>query len=126
MEPAKKIGIWMDYHTAHVMEFSERPKEIDTIVSKLSGNVKAKGENYLHSKERHLRADYFKKIANVILKYDKALLFGPTYAKTELLNIVSADPRFFQIKVHLKETGKMTLIQRNEFIYEFFSSPLLR
>jgi cysteine synthase len=42
MNSTKKIGIWMDYSKAHIMELSERPHEIAIIESKF--------ETKLHSK----------------------------------------------------------------------------
>lgn len=130
MNTPKKLGIWMDYATAHIMEFSETPKEIQTIESNFSSEEKAsglaKGEKHLHTKERQYKSDYFKKIASIILNYDKVLLFGPTHAKAELFNMMCEDQRFLKVKTHLKEAGKMTLNQRNKFIHDHFSSPLYK
>lgn len=130
MNSNTKIGIWMDYSTAHIMEFSEKPHEIKTIEStfatKLKSKEKERGERHLHAVAKQCQADYFKKIAANILNYDKVLLFGPTHAKTELFNMLSEDHRFFKIKTYLKDAGKMTLNQRNRFIYEHFTSPLYK
>lgn len=130
MESSKKIGVWMDYASAHIMIFSEKPHEIETIASKFSSDEKAsglaKGEKHLHSKERQFKTDYFKEIAKVLLAYNKVLLFGPTNAKIELFNLLSEDNRFIKTKIHLKETSKMTLNQRNKFIHDHFSSPLYK
>jgi len=130
MKISKKIGVWMDYSIAHIMEFSEIPFEVKTIESKILSNKNdsesAKSEKHLHSKERQVKMDYFKQIANAIVAYDKVLLFGPTNAKTEFLNLLSDDKRFFKIKIHMKETSKMTLNQRNKFINDHFASPLYK
>lgn len=130
MTLSKKVGVWMDYSIAHIMEFSEKPFEVKTIESKFSSSDKAnglaKGEKHLHSKEKQFKIDYFKQIASELLLYDKVLLFGPTNAKTELYNLLSEDNRFLKTKMHLKETSKMTLNQRNKFILEHFSSPLYK
>ena len=69
---------------------------------------------------------YFNKIANIILNYKKVLLFGPTNAKVELFNMLSEDQRFFKIKTYLKESGRLTLNQRNRFIRQHFSSPVYK
>jgi hypothetical protein len=130
METSKKVGVWMDYAIAHIMEFSEKPFEVKTIESKFSSNEKAgglaKGEKHLHSKEKQCKTDYFKAIAKVLMAYDKVLLFGPTNAKTELFNLLSEDNHFFKTKIHLKETNKMTLNQRNKFLHDHFASPLYK
>lgn len=130
MKTAKKIGIWMDYSIAHIMEFSEEPLEVKTIESEFTHEEKekklAKGESFMFNKEKQLHSDYYKKIEDVILKYDKILLFGPTNAKKELFNLIEEDNRFSKIKINVKETDKMSLNQRHAFISEHFSSPLYK
>lgn len=130
MKTAKKLGIWMDYSTAHIMEFSEKPFEVKTIESRFTQQEKektvAKGESHLHHKEQHLQSEYFKEIAQVILNYDKVLLFGPTNAKSELFNILSKDHRFEKLKIHVEETDKMDAHEKQAFINGHFSSPLYR
>lgn len=118
----------MDHSIAHLIEFSENSFEIETIETKFTHEKKekslAKGESFMHNKEQQTLADYFKKIAKIILNYDKVLLFGPTSAKTELFNILREDDRFAKIKIHIKDTDKMNAHQRERFINEHFSSPL--
>ncbi|MDN3677811.1 hypothetical protein QWY90_10870 [Flavobacterium paronense] len=130
MNGTKKVGVWMDYASAHIMEFSETPFEVKTIKSKFSSNEKAnglaKGENHLHSKERQFKADYFKEIAKFLLAYNKVILFGPTNAKTELFNLLSEDNSFFNTRIHLEETSKMTLNQRKKFVHDHFVNPLYK
>jgi stalled ribosome rescue protein Dom34 len=130
MKEIKKLGIWMDHSTAHLIEFSENPFEIITIESKFTHEEKekslAKGESFMHHKEQQLLSNYFKKIAKIILNYDKVLLFGPTNAKAELFNLLSEDNRFEKIKMCIKETDKMNAYQRQNFITEHFSSPLYK
>jgi hypothetical protein len=128
MKSIKKLGVWMDHSTAHLMEFSETPFEIETIESKFTHEEKekslTKGESFMHHKKQQLLSEYFKKISKVILNYDKVLLFGPTNAKSELFNLLSEDNRFVKIKMCIKETDKMNAHQRQNFINEHFSSPL--
>jgi stalled ribosome rescue protein Dom34 len=130
MKYLKKVGVWMDYSMAHIMEFSEKPFEIKTIESKFLSNEKGNGlakmEKHLQSKERQFKIDFFKQIANVLLAYDKVLLFGPTNAKTEFYNLLNQDHRFLKIKIYKKETSKMTMNQRNQFIHDHFTSPLYK
>ena len=130
MKSTKKLGIWMDHSTAHLMKFSETPFEIETIESKFTHEEKekklAKGESFMHHKEQQMQSDYFKKIAKVILIYDKVLLFGPTNAKSELFNLLAEDNRFVKIKICIKDTDKMNAHQRQDYINEHFSSPLYK
>ncbi|CAM4259848.1 hypothetical protein [Flavobacterium terrigena] len=128
MATTKKLGVWMDYSSARIMEFSENTHEIETIESKFKSKLKSKerGEKHLHLIADQCKADYFKKITSIISKYDKVLLFGPTDAKKELFNKLSEDHRFVKIRIYLKQTGKMTLNQRNRYLFNYFSSPLYR
>lgn len=130
MKANKKIGIWMDHSSAHIIEFSVNSFEVETIESKFTHLEKekslAKGESHLHQKEQHFLADYFKRIAKVILNYDKVILFGPTNAKTELFNYLSEDNRFVKIKIYIEETDKMNAFQRQNFIDDYFSNPLYK
>jgi hypothetical protein len=126
MNLSKQIGIFMNYSTAHIMEFSEKPNEIGIIESKFESKFikeKNKGENYLYSLAKQCKSDYFKKIASTILEYDKVLLFGPTCAKTELFNMLCENDLFFKVEIFLEETGSLTQKQRNKYIHEYFACP---
>jgi hypothetical protein len=127
MNTSKTIGIFMNYTSAHIMLFSEKPLEIQTIEAKFSSKwrkEKDKSEKFLCTLARHCKEDYLKNIAAIILQYDTVLLFGPTDAKTELFNMLSDDHRFYKIKTYIKETRQMTLNQRNRFLQEHFAGPL--
>ena len=120
----KKVGVWMDHSIAHLMEFSKHPFEITTIESKFTPEQKIgsakKRQNNLHNKEKEEQTKYFKKIMNVISKYNEIILFGPTDAKQELFNIVVTDNRFQNSKVLVKQTDKMTPIQQEAFVTGYF------
>ena len=125
MEIEKKLGIWMDHASAHIMEFTANAVEIKTIESKFTHQAKefslSKSENLMHTKEQHEQADYYKKIGHVIKKYNEVILFGPTEAKVELLNILRADHLFSKIKIEVQQTDKMSENQQHTFVKEYFS-----
>ena len=75
----------------------------------------------MHNKEQHEQSEYYKEIATVIRNYDDVILFGPTDAKVELVNILKADHHFVNIKIEVKETDKMTENQEHAFVSEYFS-----
>ena len=122
---AKKIGIWMDHSTANVIEFKPDVMETKIILSKFTHEAKehslSKSENLMHNKEQHLQADYYKELGEVIKNQEEVLLFGPTDAKVELLNMLRADHRFEKIKIETKSTDKMTEHQQHAFVKEYFS-----
>jgi len=52
--------------------------------------------------------------------YDEVLLFGPTNAKNELVNILKVDHHFDEIKIEVKPADKMTENQQLAFVKEHF------
>jgi stalled ribosome rescue protein Dom34 len=125
MKTTKKLGIWMDHSMAHLMEFTSKHFEIETIESKLSNQEKitisSKSENSNFSKEKKQLFDYYKKIGETIKNYKRVILFGPTNAKIELFDLLSEDTRFLKIKFEIKDTDKMTQNQQHTFVKEYFS-----
>lgn len=116
----------MDNSSAHLIEFTNNDMETKTIKSKFSHDVKvhslSKSEDLMHNKEQHQQSDYYKKLGEVIKNYDEVLLFGPTNAKSELLNILKEDHLFAKIKIEVKSTDKMTENQQQAFVKDHFSN----
>nr|WP_315165948.1 hypothetical protein [uncultured Flavobacterium sp.] len=125
MKTTKKLGIWMDHSMAHLMEFTSKHFEIETIESELSNQEKmaslAKSENSNFSKERKQLFEYYKKIGEAIKNYKRVILFGPTDAKIELFDLLSEDTRFLKIKFEIKDTDKMDVNQQHNFVKKYFS-----
>ena len=128
MKTEKDLGIWMDHQDAHLMEFTIDPIETKTIESKFTHEEKeqtlGRSENLMHNKEQHEQADYYKELGEIIRNYDDVVLFGPTDAKVELLNILRKDHRFAHIKIEIKQADKMTENQKHAFVKEYFSNRL--
>jgi hypothetical protein len=120
----KKLGIWMDHASAHVMEFTDTIIT-RTIVSDSTHEEKEKtlqkGESMMHNKEQQQQSDYYKKLGETIKNFNEVLLFGPTDAKVELLNILKADMHFDKIKIETMQSDKMTENQEHAFVREYFS-----
>jgi stalled ribosome rescue protein Dom34 len=66
-----------------------------------------KSEHSMHNKEQHQTSGYYKELGKLIAQYDYVLLFGPTNAKSELLNFLRADHRFDHIKFVIKSADKL-------------------
>jgi len=124
MENIKQLGIWMDHSNAYLMELTNDIIVTNRIVSELTNHEAEynfyKGEKLIHKKEQHLQLSYYKKIGNVIKKYQDVVLFGPTDAKNELLNLVKTDHLFEGIKIEVKNSDKMTEDQMQIYIREYF------
>lgn len=124
MKIAKKLGIWMDHSSAHIMEYTTDPIETTTVDSNFTHTVKeqsfGKSESLMHNKEQHQQSDYYKKLGALIQNYDKVLLFGPTDAKLELANTLKADHHFDKIDIEVKQADKMTEHQQHAFVKTHF------
>jgi acetyl-CoA carboxylase beta subunit len=123
--PAKKLGIWMDHSMANLMEFTTEPIQTKTIHSDTSQHGKnsdfGKNENLMHNKEQHRQSEYYKKLGEEIKNYGEVILFGPTNAKAQLLNLLDEDQHFKKIKIEVQQTDKMTENQQHAFVKEHFS-----
>jgi len=115
----------MDHSSAHFMEFSREPVDTQTVESALTYAVKVntlgRSEHSMHNKEQHLQSEFYKKLEEVIKNYDEVILFGPTNAKSELMNLLKKDHLFANIKIDSKQTDKMTDNQQMAFVKKYFS-----
>jgi len=125
MTSKNKLGIWMDYSEAHIIADERQDSEAafiyNTFKHEYMEYAVIKGEELMYQKIQQHLAAYYKKICDVIILYKEVLLFGPTDAKTELLNIVNADLRFENIKVEIQTSDKMTEIQKQTFVQSLFA-----
>ena len=124
----KQIGICMDHATANLIELTSGDMKTKTINSKFTHEEKEdalhKGEKVMHHKEQHEQLAYYKEIAAVVKNYEEVLLFGPTDAKSELLNLLKADHHFDKINIETKQADKMTENQQHAFVKEYFFKHL--
>ena len=125
MAKAKKLGIWMDHSSAHLMEFTTDPIKTTTLLSDFTHQDKmnslGRSENQMHNKEQHLNLEYYKKLGEVIKNYQEVILFGPTDAKVELHNLLAANHLFLKVRIAVKQTDKMTENQQHAFVRDYFS-----
>lgn len=121
-----KIGIWMNHSMAHLIELSDEAFEVRTIESNFTQEEKVKsllkGELHLQHKEKEAQSRYYKKLMDVVKRYNEVILFGPTNAKEELFNVIAADNRFWKIDIKVRQTDKMSPQQQHAFVREFFSN----
>ena len=123
MKKNRQLGICMDHSNARLMEVENGMIVSTSINSGLIPKVKTvnKDTHEVHSKEHHqLQSAYYKEISEIIRNYQEVLLFGPTDAKNELLNLIDDKHHFENIKIDLKETDKMTDNEMDTFVLEFY------
>ncbi len=123
MNNIRKLGVWMDHSNAYLIELAN-DMIIQRVVSELATQEGEfnfyKGEKLIHKKEQHLQLSYYKKISDIIKKYQDVILFGPTDAKNELLNHIKTDHLFEDIKIEVKNSDKMTENQMQTFVRDYF------
>jgi len=124
MKLTKQLGIWMDHSNAHLMKLVNGIIETNNIESQSEDVVDQqhafKDESHILNKEQGLLSSYYKKLGDQILEYDEVLLFGPTEAKSELMNLLNVNHLFDKIKIEVKPADKMTEIQMITFVKEYF------
>ncbi len=124
MKNIKQLGIWMDHSNAYMMELTNDTIVAKNIVSELADPEAEfnfyKGEKLIHKKEQNLQLRYYKKLGETIKKYQEVVLFGPTDAKNELLNLLKNDHLFENIKIEVMNSDKMTDSQMQTFVREYF------
>jgi len=124
MKNIRQLGIWMDHSNAYLMELTNDSILTNRVVSEFSKKEAElnhyKGEKLIHKKEQHLQLDYYKKIGDIIKMYQEVVLFGPTDAKNELLNIVKTDHLFDEIKIEVENSDKMTESHMQTFVRDYF------
>ena len=124
MEKNKQLGIWMDHSIAYLIELTNDTITQSSIVSETAIPEKEfnlyKGEKLVHKKEQHQQSDYYRKLSATIRNYQEVVLFGPTDAKNELLNILRTDHLFENIKIDIVDSDKMAEKQMHTFVREFF------
>jgi len=122
MKNIKQMGIWMDHSNAILMELTNETIIKHSVVSESTHPINEQGMimqgKPLHNKEQ--RFSYFKKLSDAIRNFQEVVLFGPTDAKNELLNLLKADHLFENIKIEAKNSDKMTDNQMYAFIRAYF------
>jgi nitrogenase subunit NifH len=128
MTTEKGLGIWMDHQNAHIMEFTVDPIKTTMVESKFTHqekeNALGRSEKLMHNKEQNEEADYYKALGEIIRNYNDVVLFGPTDAKVELLNILRKDDRFADIVIEVRQADKLTENQQHSFVRDYFSKRL--
>ena len=123
MKSKKQLGIWMDHSMANLIELTNENIVANTIVAQVGEQdepLNTHDESMIQNKEHNELSAYYKRLGEVIKDYDDVLLFGPTSAKNELLNILKDDHHFDNVKIEVRPTDKMTENQQYAFVKDYF------
>jgi hypothetical protein len=124
MKKIKQLGIWMDHSNAVLLELTNDMIVQNNLTSGFTNEEKEsslrKSEHFMHNKEQQQQLLFYKKIIEQIRDYNEVLLFGPTDAKNELMNLLKTDHLFANIKIETKDADHMTEKQMHAFVREYF------
>jgi stalled ribosome rescue protein Dom34 len=125
MHTIKKIGVWMDYAEANLIDVNKDVQHV-TIHSEFNHHMKQealeRSERIMHNKEHHLHEAYFNEIAEHLLNYNEVLLFGPTQAKFELRNFLNKQHNFHHIRINIETADKMSAHDKTDFVQKHFNT----
>jgi hypothetical protein len=122
MEKKKRLGVWVGYADAHLMEFKTEIIELNIIESTYTHQEKIEDENEhkRKAKEKRKHAKFYKDLSETIKYYDEVVIFGLPESKKELVNILRSDDKFFNIKIEVRDTDNLNENQQNNFVKEHF------
>jgi stalled ribosome rescue protein Dom34 len=122
MEKKRRLGVWVDYADAHLMEFKTEIIELNIIESTFTQQEKIEDENEhkRKAKEKRKHTKFYKDLSETIKYYDEVVIFGSPESKKELVNILRSDDKFFNIKIEVKDTDNLNENQQNNFVKEYF------
>jgi stalled ribosome rescue protein Dom34 len=127
MKKSKKLGIWLDHTTAHLIELKDNSTHSKTIESFAVQGEKqqfGKDESLKHNMEQDQLSEFFKRLSAVIIDYQEVLLFGPTHAKTELYNLLKEYNHFNNVKIEIETTDNLTENQLHAYVKTHFEKLL--
>ena len=114
----------MDHSIAHIIKLRNGKiitMEIESQPEALEDDQEVyKDESHSLNKEKRRLVAYFKKLGDLIIENEEVILFGPTEAKNELLNLLKVDHLFDKIKIEVRTADKMSEIHRNKFVIDHF------
>ncbi|OYZ48757.1 MAG: hypothetical protein B7Y15_11435 [Bacteroidetes bacterium 24-39-8] len=129
MKNNRCLGVWMDHHEAHLMEYSLEQPNMKTIYSGFTSEQRSesleKGEKLMHHKENQMQEQFYKQLGIEMQEYDEVLLFGPTEAKVELFNLLREMKACSHIHFSLRQAERMTANQQQAFVKDFFGKPIM-
>ena len=120
MNSSKQLGIWMDHSTANLIELEndKMVKRTLKITPSFPGPLEnlRLNESLMHNKVQNHQSDFFKELSYVINDYNEVLLFGPTEAKSELLNLLKKNRQFEKIKITVQTSDNLNDNQQERWM----------
>lgn len=125
--PKQTAGVWLDSQHAIIMAGNPESENGEySIQAKASSNTYhgGKGEHAKNNADQSNLQQYFKSVANLLLKYDEILLFGPGKSQEQFLNFLNEDAHFQNKQITLDSAKHLTDAQMIAKVKDFFNSRL--
>lgn len=91
------------------------------------GNYRESNNEYSRNhKEMEELHEFYHALRKVLGKYDEILLFGPTKAKEEFLNIILNDKSFNGKRISIENSDKLSDHQLISYVKKYFSSETVK
>ncbi|MCP9757490.1 hypothetical protein EGI26_20200 [Lacihabitans sp. CCS-44] len=122
MYTQKRIEIWIDEDSAHLIEF--RKLRVETVI--IRARIKEK-EKFLQPKEEliddsNLQENFFKKISEQLKDFEEILVFGPDDAKQSFEKYLKMTILFADKNIILQIADKMTDNHKHAFVNKHFKT----
>lgn len=114
----------MDHTNAVLMELKDDTIVEKVIVSELTPEEKElslkKSEKFLNKKKQYFQSKYYCKLLDIMRSFNEIVVFGPTDAKNELLNLLKLDHLYENIKILVIPADKMGKNQMHKYVRGIF------
>lgn len=119
MKTHKVLGIWMNYSSAFLADFtidSREAKDNSTNLTNQENENKKVCENNIITKDfGQNQSDYFQKVSDVMDGYQEVLIFGDSGARKEFSEVVALNYLFKNIKIEFRDSYRITESQLMAF-----------
>lgn len=136
MKENRKIGIWLDYNNAQIIQEEGSASEPINISSEVDayhikggsaakvpwGPVDTVSESKLLNKRKQQLAKYYKTIVENLNSGDELLIFGPAEAKLGLQKFIEGYTKIRPSLTGVKTVKFMTENQKKEFVRNHFEN----
>ena len=130
MSTVKKIGIWVDHSITNLMEYTAGvvktvTDESNLVKQCLDYNMGNYNPAMARIYEQNLQSEIYYKLSKLLENCKEVILFGPTYKKVKLYNILVRDFGFKNVRIAVVKTDNMTKPEQEAFLEERFSKSNL-
>ena len=132
----KKIGIWLDFKEANIIELNNNETKLETVFSEIElvhpkGGARSKtpygpmdtiSESKFLERRKAQEKAYYEKLITAVKDADEIFIFGPAEAKDGLLKAIKGSRKFQSSLKGVEPADSMTDNQKVAKVRAFFDS----